>query len=82
MTTSTSDNDDFYSAHCSELVEIATKEFNIPVADAEQLAFDVFLSALRHRFKMTEPRTWLVAAITFAARHYNARTSGARQSVH
>lgn len=82
MTSATPDIDALYAAHFDELVEIATREFGIPISAAEQLAYDVFLSAIRPLVKMTEPHCWLVAAMKFAARHHNDRTGSAGQSVH
>lgn len=40
--------DDFYEAHFGEVVAIATKDFKIPLADAERLANDVLILAIRN----------------------------------
>ena len=66
----TDDPVDLYLTHYGMLVAIARSEFDIPEADAELLAHQVFLSVLRCLDQITDPRTWLVAAMTYAARHY------------
>jgi DNA-directed RNA polymerase specialized sigma24 family protein len=83
MTFSKFDFDALYEAHFRELVEIATTEFGMPVEAAEHLAEEAVLVAemTGPRLGSVEPRTWLVAAVRYAARNYNFRTDSARAIV-
>ena len=62
-----------YAEHFSALAEIATSEFGIPPAEAEQIADDVFVAGLRHLGKVPDPHQWLLAAIRDAARHSSSK---------
>jgi len=62
-----------YDEQFGVLAEIAITEFTIPADEAEQLVHDAFLAGLRHFGRVDDPRAWLAAAVTTAARHRAAR---------
>ena len=75
-----SDGDDFYDAHFGELVAIATKA-KVPLAVAEQLAYEALVLAIFDRDELSDPHTWVVRAMTCAARDYNEINRVAEQLV-
>lgn len=67
QTTDLAQPDAFYESHFPILAEIASSRFNIPEADAEELAHEVLLASLGH-LDTPEPEVWLHASLTYAAR--------------
>lgn len=59
-----------YTHHFGILTQIATSEFQIPEPDAEEMAHDVLIAALRQSARIDDADAWFRGAITFAARHY------------
>ena len=60
-----------YHAHYGTLVAIATSEFEIPESEAEWMADVVLVSILHHIDRVTDPGTWLIASMRYAAHRYN-----------
>lgn len=52
------------------LLSVACRKFRVPECDAEGLIQDVFLSYLQAGTKVENIRSWLVAAMCNASRHY------------
>jgi RNA polymerase sigma factor (sigma-70 family) len=59
-----------YIEHRTLLQFVAARKFRIPESEAENLIQDVFLSFLQQSGRVTNVRSWLVAAICNASRHY------------
>jgi DNA-directed RNA polymerase specialized sigma24 family protein len=57
-----------YRAHNDTLVAIARSEFGMTQADAEALAHECLLSLLSCLDRITDRRTWLIAALRCAGR--------------
>ena len=64
-----------YHAHYGTLVEIATSEFEIPESQAEWMADVVLVSILNHIDHVSDPGTWLIASMRYAAHRYNEMKS-------
>jgi len=62
------------------LLSVACRKFRVPETDAENLIQDVFLSYLQAGTKVENIRSWLVAAMCKASRHYYSAT-GRRESL-
>ena len=60
----------FYIQHRKLLLYIASRKFRVPESDAENLIQEVFLSYLQANNRIENPRSWLVAAMCNASRHY------------
>ncbi|HYM61401.1 MAG TPA: sigma-70 family RNA polymerase sigma factor [Thermoanaerobaculia bacterium] len=66
-----------YTEHRILLLHIACRKFRIPDSDAESLLQEVFLSYMQVGTQIRDVRSWLVAAMCNASRHYwrsHART--------
>jgi RNA polymerase sigma factor (sigma-70 family) len=61
---------DLYVRHRTLLLFVACRKFRIPEIDAENLIQEVFLSYLQTGTKVENVRSWLVAAMCNASRHY------------
>lgn len=59
-----------YRNHYALLHFIAARRFGIPEADAENVVHDVFVRFLRHRNRIMDDRSWLVAAVCNASRDF------------
>lgn len=59
-----------YVKHRNLLLYIASRKFRIPECDSENLIQEVFLSYLQTGTKIDNVRSWLVAAMCNASRHY------------
>lgn len=59
-----------YNEHRTLLFYVACRKFRITEGDAESLIQEVFLSFLQSGTRIDNPRSWLVAAICNASRHY------------
>jgi len=62
------------------LLSVACRKFRVPETDAENLIQDVFLSYLQAGTKVENIRSWLVAAMCNASRHYY-RATGRTESL-
>jgi len=62
------------------LLSVACRKFRVPECDAENLIQDVFLSYLQAGTKVENIRSWLVAAMCNASRHYY-RATGRTESL-
>jgi len=62
------------------LLSVACRKFRVPESDAENLIQDVFLSYLQAGTKVENIRSWLVAAMCNASRHYY-RATGRTESL-
>ena len=58
-----------YRAHARELHEIATTQFGLPDAVAQELAHDILLASLL-RIGTSDLRSWLRGAMVCAARRF------------
>jgi len=70
---SAAETEDFgalYEQHRQLLMFIGSRKFRIPECDAENLIQEVFLSLLQVSVKIGNVRSWLVAAMCNASRHY------------
>ena len=61
---------DLYIRHRNLLLYVACRKFRIGEIDAENLIQDVFLSFLQTGSKVGNTKSWLVAAMCNASRHY------------
>lgn len=59
-----------YDQHYDVVRFIATREYRLPEADADQLIHDVFLAFIRHHEGIGNDRAWLVQATRNACRNY------------
>lgn len=59
-----------YVQYRTLLLSVACRKFRVPDADAENILQEVFLSFLQTTVKIGNIRSWLVAAICNASRHY------------
>ena len=62
--------DDIYVRHAPLLRHIAVHKFHVPLADADSLVHDVFISYLARPDQVRQPRPYLIGAICNASRHY------------
>jgi DNA-directed RNA polymerase specialized sigma24 family protein len=60
-----------YKLHFNVLSEMAVSEFHLPHGDAEELAHDILIAAIRSSPRITDLTTWLRGAVTCAAAEYN-----------
>ena len=60
-----------YREHRTLLLYVACRKFRVPDEDAENLLQEVFLSYLQAETEIDNVRSWLVAAICNASRHYH-----------
>src|SRR5258708_6510857 len=61
---------ELYTNHRKLLLFIACRKFRVPELDAEGLIHEVFLSFLQVGTPIHDVRSWLVAAMCNASRHY------------
>ena len=61
---------DLYIRHRNLLLYVACRKFRIAEIDAENLIQDVFLSFLQTGSRVENTKSWLVAAMCNASRHY------------
>jgi hypothetical protein len=61
--------EDFYKKHYPRLVELAIEECKIERTAAEALAHAVVMSVLPKSGRVTDPATWLDAAMRAACAH-------------
>src|SRR6266568_5479292 len=61
---------ELYTNHRKLLLFIACRKFRMPESDAEGLIQEVFLSFLQVGTPIHDVRSWLVAAMCNASRHY------------
>jgi RNA polymerase sigma factor (sigma-70 family) len=61
---------DLYVRHRNLLLYVACRKFRIGEIDAENLIQDVFLSFLQTGSRVENTKSWLVAAMCNASRHY------------
>jgi len=61
---------ELYTNHRKLLLFIACRKFRVPESDAESLIQEVFLSFLQVGTPIRDVRSWLVAAMCNASRHY------------
>lgn len=59
-----------YTRHFGILTQIASAEFHIPDEDAEEMAHDVLLAALKQSDKIQNADLWFRGAIVHAAQRY------------
>jgi RNA polymerase sigma factor (sigma-70 family) len=59
-----------YDAHYGVLEYVVVQRFRIPDADVRPLIHDVFVSYIRHRPRIRDPRAWLLGAIFNSSRQY------------
>ena len=64
-----------YTQYRTLLLSVACRKFRVPEGDAENLLQEVFVSYLQAGTRIENVRSWLVAAICNASRHY-WRTQG------
>jgi hypothetical protein len=57
-----------YKEHFSPLVETAIEQFQFSRPDAEDLVNKVFMVAVYSRPRIVEINSWLIGALTYAAR--------------
>lgn len=69
-----------YLSHRKLLFFIACRKFRVPELDAENLIQEVFLSYLQVGTEIKDTRSWLVAAMCNASRHY-WRSQGRTESL-
>jgi RNA polymerase sigma factor (sigma-70 family) len=69
-----------YVQHRSLLLYVACRKFRVPETDAENLIQEVFLSFLQTGTTIDKPKSWLVAAMCNASRHY-WRSAGRTESL-
>jgi RNA polymerase sigma factor (sigma-70 family) len=62
--------DRMYENNLSLLVAIAVRKFQVPDADAEALAHEVFLSYLRRKAEIRDLHSWMIGAICHACRYF------------
>lgn len=62
-----------YEEQFGVLAEMAITEFAIPPDEAEQITHEAFMAGLRYFGRVEDPRVWLIAAVTAAARYRVAR---------
>ncbi|MEO8032935.1 MAG: sigma-70 family RNA polymerase sigma factor [Acidobacteriota bacterium] len=74
------DVESLYVRHRTLLFFVACRKFRVPESDAESLIQEVFLSFLQTRTTIENKRSWLVAAMCNASRHY-WRTQGRTESL-
>jgi len=60
----------FYLVQFDVLTEIATSQFSMPSVEAERMASEVLLSAVRHMSGVTDLGKWLEGAMRCAARRF------------
>lgn len=58
----------YYERYFEFLFDIATARFHIPPDRAEDLADEILLCSLRHLPTISDPDSWLLGAITTAAK--------------
>ena len=61
---------ELYVRHRPLLLHVGCRKFRIPEQDAESLIQEVFLSFMTTTTKVENTRSWLVAAMCNASRHY------------
>jgi len=59
-----------YNAHYSVLEYVVVQRFRIPDADVRPLIHDVFVSYIRNRPRIRDPRAWLLGAAFNSSRQY------------
>ncbi|MEA2463234.1 MAG: Sigma-70 region 2 [Acidobacteriota bacterium] len=59
-----------YDDHYDAVRYIATREFRVPDADADQLIHDVYVAFIRHHATVANDEAWLVHAARNACRNY------------
>lgn len=74
------DVETLYVQHRTLLLSVACRKFSVPEADAEGLLQEVFLSFLQTGAQIDNVRSWLVAGICNASRHY-WRSQGRSESL-
>ncbi len=74
------DVESLYVQHRTLLLSVACRKFSVPEADAEGLLQEVFLSFLQTGAQIDNVRSWLVAGICNASRHY-WRSQGRSESL-
>lgn len=79
-TTTADEVEALYVKHRTLLLFIACRKFRVPECDAESLIQEVFLSFLQTDRKIENVRSWLVAAMCNASRHYQ-RSQGRTESL-
>ncbi|HEX6100986.1 MAG TPA: sigma-70 family RNA polymerase sigma factor [Thermoanaerobaculia bacterium] len=62
--------DRLYETYVPLLRRIATRKFNVPYADVDELVQDVFATYLTHAARVRELRPYLIGGICNAARQY------------
>jgi len=62
-----------YNHYFAELSLLATSQFNLSHSDAEALAHDILISALRSSSRIPDLTTWLRGAMTNAATRHGVR---------
>lgn len=70
---------ELYVRHRPLLLHVGCRKFRIPESDAESLIQEVFLSFMTTTTRVENVRSWLVAAMCNASRHYwrgQGRTEG------
>ncbi len=72
--------EDLYTRYRKLLLFVASNKFRIPESDGESLIQEVFLSYLQVGTPITHKRSWLVAAMCNASRHY-WRSQGRTESL-
>ncbi|MEA2239555.1 MAG: hypothetical protein QOC81_4279 [Thermoanaerobaculia bacterium] len=61
---------ELYVRHRTLLMHIGSRKFRIPESEAESLIQEVFLSFMTTTTKISNIKSWLVAAMCNASRHY------------
>ena len=74
------DVETLYIQYRTLLMSVACRKFRVPESDAESLLQEVFLSFLQTGTRIDNVRSWLVAAICNASRHY-WRSQGRSESL-
>jgi len=59
-----------YAEYRELLLHVACRKFRIPEAEAENLMQEVFLAYLQNEGRVENAKSWLVAAMCNASRHY------------
>lgn len=59
------------------LIHVGTSEFGLPRPAARALACDVLMASLGAASRISDLRTWLIAAMRAAAKSYQQRTDHA-----
>lgn len=63
----------FHERYFEPLVERIQTDFEIPRDEAEDIVDDVLAAAIRHLDTMPDAKTWLTAAVTYAAKRHLGR---------